>query len=472
MPKRLFRRKSPQHVSEELAVQQHGLKRSLNAFDLTVLGVGAIIGVGIFVLTGTAAAKYAGPGIVLSLVISGFACLFTALCYAEFAALIPTSGSAYNYAYATLGELVAWIIGWDLILEYIVACIAISIGWSGYFVNIMASLGMQVPAWCASAPGTTPEAIINLPAILVVLCLSALLIIGIKESVRFTSVMVFIKVLTVIVFVAVGIFKVKTANWVPFMPYGFGGVMTGAAIIFFAYIGFDAISTAAEETKNPQRNMPIGIIASLVICTVLYLIVSAILTGMVSYKELNHPAPVAHAMNLVGYTWGSALVSVGALAGITSVLLVMLMGQPRIFYSMSRDGLLWPWIAKVHPRFRTPYISQILTGTVVALFAGFLDIGTAAELCNIGTLFAFCIVCGGIVVLRQTHPELQRSFSCPFVPVIPLLGISFCAGLMLSLPRLTWIRFAVWLIVGLAVYFFYGIRHSRLSHQHKSGVHR
>jgi len=472
MPKRLFRRKFPQHILEELDLEQHRLHRSLNSFDLTVLGVGAIVGVGIFVLTGTAAAKYAGPGILLSLVISGCACLFTALCYAEFSSLIPASGSAYNYAYATLGELVAWIIGWDLILEYIVACIAISIGWSGYFVNILATLGIQVPAWCASAPGTTPEALINLPAVLVVLFLSALLIIGIKESVRFTSIMVFIKVVTVLAFVSVGIFKVQPANWSPFLPFGFSGVMTGAAIIFFAFIGFDAISTAAEETKNPQRTMPIGIIASLVICSVLYLLVSAILTGMVSYKELNHPAPVAHALNMVGYTWGSALVSVGALAGITSVLLVMLMGQPRIFFSMSRDGLLWPWIARVHPRFRTPYIAQILTGLVVALFAGFLDIGTAAELCNIGTLFAFCIVCGGVVVLRQTHPELPRSFRCPFVPVIPLLGISFCAGLMLSLPRLTWIRFATWLIVGMAVYFFYGMGHSRLSRQHKTGSFR
>jgi len=465
MPKRLFRRKFPQHILEELDMEQHRLQRSLNAFDLTVLGVGAIIGVGIFVLTGTAAAKYAGPGILLSLVISSCACLFTALCYAEFASLIPASGSAYNYAYATLGEMIAWIIGWDLILEYVVACIAVSIGWSGYFVNILSGLGMQVPAWCASAPGTTPDAIINLPAVLIVLFLSALLIVGIKESVRFTSAMVFIKVLTVIVFVAVGIFEVKPANWSPFLPFGISGVMTGAAIIFFAYIGFDAISTAAEETKDPQRNMPIGIILSLVICTVLYLLVSGVLTGMVSYTELNHPAPVAHALSLVGYTWGAALVSVGALAGITSVLLVMLMGQPRIFFSMSRDGLLWPWIAKVHPRFRTPYIAQILTGTAVALFAGFLDIGTAAELCNIGTLFAFCIVCGGVVVLRQTHPEMKRSFRCPLVPAVPLLGISFCAGLMLSLPRLTWIRFAIWLIAGLAIYFFYGIRHSRMAYR-------
>ena len=465
MPKRLFRRKFLHQIIEDLDTQGHRLHRSLDAFDLTVLGVGAIVGVGIFVLTGTAAAKYAGPGIMLSLVISGCACLFTALCYAEFASLMPVAGSAYNYAYATLGEMIAWIIGWDLILEYIVACIAISIGWSGYFVNIMGSMGLQAPAWCASAPGTTPEAILNLPAIGIVFFLTAMLIVGAKESVRFTTLLVFIKLLTVLVFVSVGIFNVKTANWTPFLPYGFKGVMTGAAIIFFAYIGFDALSTVAEETKDPQRNLPIGILMSLLICTVLYIMVAGILTGMVSYKELNHPAPVAHALNVVGFKWDSALVSAGALAGITSVLLVMLMGQPRIFFAMSRDGLLWPWIAKVHPRFRTPYVAQILTGTVVALFAGFLDIGTAAELCNIGTLFAFCIVCGGVVVLRQTHPEMKRSFRCPLVPLIPLLGICFCSGLMLSLPRLTWIRFAVWLITGLTIYFCYGIHHSRMAHK-------
>jgi APA family basic amino acid/polyamine antiporter len=463
--KRLFRRKFIHHVIEEIDVEQHRLHRALTAFDLTVLGIGAIIGVGIFVLTGTAAARFSGPGVVLSFVVSGLACLFTALCYAEFASLIPVSGSAYNYAYSTLGEMIAWIIGWDLILEYIVACIAIAIGWSGYFVNILKAMGISLPVWCSSAPGTVPGAVINLPAILIVLFLTGMLVIGIKESVRLTALMVFVKLVTVLIFIGVGMFNIHPSNWVPFLPYGFHGVMTGAAIIFFAYIGFDAVSTAAEETKNPQKNMPIGIMLSLAVCTVLYIVVSGILTGIVSYKDLNHPAPVAHALNLIGYSWGSTLVSVGAVSGITSVLLVMLMGQPRIFFSMSRDGLLWPWISKVHPRFRTPYVSQILTGMVVACFAGFLDIGTAAELCNIGTLFAFCIVCGGIVVLRYTHPEIKRSFKCPLVPWVPLLGISFCAGLMLSLPRLTWIRFASWLIAGLAIYFSYGIRHSRMAQQ-------
>jgi APA family basic amino acid/polyamine antiporter len=463
MVKRLFRRKILHHLLEEIDIEEHRLHRALNAFDLTILGIGAIIGVGIFVLTGTASARFAGPGVILSFIISGAACAFAALCYAEFASLIPVAGSAYNYAYATLGEMVAWIIGWDLILEYIVASIAVAIGWSGYFVNILDTMGIHMPVWCSSAPGTVPGAVINLPAVLIILFLTTILVIGIKGSARFTALLVFVKLATVLVFILVGIFNVRPANWVPFMPFGLKGVMTGAAIVFFAYIGFDAVSTAAEETKNPQKNMPIGIILSLAICTLLYLIVAAILTGMVSYRELNHPAPVAHALNLVGFRWGSTLVSVGAVAGITSVLLVMLLGQPRVFFSMSRDGLLWPWISKVHPRFRTPYISQIITGLVVAGFAGFIDIGTAAELCNIGTLFAFSIVCGGVVVLRRTHPELERPFRCPLVPLIPLLGITFCAALMLSLPRLTWIRFVVWLIVGLFVYFFYGIRHSRMA---------
>jgi APA family basic amino acid/polyamine antiporter len=463
MVKRIFRRKFLELILEELDFEQHRLHRSLNAFDLTILGIGAIIGVGIFVLTGVASAQYAGPGVVLSFVISGAACAFAGLCYAELASSIPVAGSAYNYAYATMGEMIAWIIGWDLILEYIVASIAVAIGWSGYFVNILKAAGYQLPAWCSNAPGTAPGAIINLPAMLIVILITALLVIGIKESARFTGAMVFVKVLTVLVFIGVGVSRLTPANWHPFMPFGFKGVVAGAAIVFFAYIGFDAVSTAAEETRNPQRNMPIGILLSLGICTLLYIIVAAILTGMVSYKELNTPAPVAHALILNGFRWGSALVSAGAVAGITSVLVVMLMGQPRIFFSMSRDGLLWPWVCKVHTRFRTPYVAQIITGTVVAGFAGFVDIGTAAELCNIGTLFAFAIVCGGVVVLRRTHPELKRSFRCPMVPLVPLLGVFSCVSLMLTLPKITWTRFVVWLFAGLTIYFYYGMRHSRLA---------
>jgi APA family basic amino acid/polyamine antiporter len=463
MVKALFRRKFLKHILEELDIEKHRLRRSLNAFDLTILGIGAIIGVGIFVLTGAAAANYAGPGVILSFVISGVACAFAALCYAELASSIPAAGSAYNYAYATMGEIIAWIIGWDLILEYVVASIAVAIGWSGYFVNILKVAGVNLPVWCSAAPGTVPGAVINLPAVLIVLILTAILVVGVKESARFTGVMVFVKILTVLVFIFIGISHVTPANWHPFMPFGFKGVVAGAAIVFFAYIGFDALSTVAEETKNPQRNMPIGILLSLGICTLLYIAVAAILTGMVPYPSLNTPAPIAHALSMIGVPWGSALVSAGAVAGITSVLTVMLMGQPRIFFSMSRDGLVPPWICKVHPRYRTPYVAQIITGGVVATFAGFIDIGTAAELCNIGTLFALAIVCVGVVVLRKTHPEFKRSFRCPMVPLIPLLGVCSCAWLMLSLPKITWFRFAAWLLIGLAVYFYYGIRHSRLT---------
>jgi APA family basic amino acid/polyamine antiporter len=465
MVERLFRRKFIHHILEDIETEKHQLLRALNAFDLTILGIGAVVGVGIFVLTGTASARFAGPGIILSFVISGFACAFAALCYAEFASLIPVAGSAYNYAYATLGELIAWIIGWDLILEYVVASIAVAIGWSGYFMNILKTMGISLPAWCSATPGTAPGAIVNLPAVVVVLFLTVILVIGIKESARFTSVMVFVKLGTLLVFILIGIFNIKPSNWIPFLPFGFKGVITGAAIVFFAYIGFDAISTAAEETKNPQRNMPRGIIFSLGICTVLYILVSAILTGIIPYGKLNDSAPVALALNYIGIRWGSALVSTGAVAGITSVLLVMLMGQPRIFFSMSRDGLLWPWISKVHPRWRTPYVSQCITGAIVAGFAGFIDIGTAAELCNIGTLFAFTVVCGGIIVLRVIYPQLRRPFRCPLVPLIPLLGIGFCVGLMLSLPKITWIRFGVWLFIGLFIYLFYGINHSRIADQ-------
>jgi len=464
---RLFRRKILAHIFEDIEGEKHRLHRTLNSFDLTILGIGAIIGVGIFVLTGTASAKFAGPGITLSFIIAGAACTFAALSYAEFAALIPVAGSAYNYAYATLGEIIAWIIGWDLILEYIVASIAVAIGWSGYLANIMNALGISLPVWCSATPGTVDGALINLPAVFIVLFLTVLLIIGIKESARFAGIMVFVKLVALLVFILIGIFNVKPSNWVPFMPFGIRGVMTGAAIVFFAYIGFDAVSTAAEETKDPQKNMPIGIMLSLGICSVLYIIVAAILTGMVSYRDLNSPAPVALALNLIGFRWGSALVSAGAVAGITSVLLVMLMGQPRIFFSMARDGLIWPWISKVHPRFRTPYVSQLITGFIVAGFAGFVDIGTAAELCNIGTLFAFTVVCGGIIVLRVTYPDMKRPFRCPLVPWIPLLGMIFCISLILSLPKLTWMRFVIWLAIGMVIYFSYGIRHSRLSYRKK-----
>lgn len=470
MLKSLFRKKSVAeiyadvHTQEEVvATHGHRLKRTLNAFDLTMLGIGGIIGVGIFVITGTAAANHAGPAVVLSFVISMLACIFTALCYAEFAALIPVSGSAYNYSYATMGELFAWIIGWDLVLEYVVGSIAVAIGWSGYLVNILKAVGIELPVWATAAPGTAPGAFINLPAALIVLLVTGLLVIGIKESTRFTSAMVIVKLTAIVTFIAVAASHVEPTNWTPFMPFGFQGVLTGAAIVFFAYIGFDALSTVAEETKNPQRNLPIGIITSLTVCTVLYIAVSLILTGVVPYQELNTPAPIAYALSRLGYTWGSALVSAGAVTGLTSVLVILLMGQPRIFFAMSRDGLLWPWAAKVHPRFKTPYRTQLLTGVVVAGFAAFVDIGTAAELTNIGTLFAFALVCGGILVLRRTEPTLPRAFRCPGAPAVPILGILFCVWLMVSLPLVTWIRFAVWFLVGIVIYIFYSRHHSKLA---------
>lgn len=463
MLKTLLRKKPINQILGLESTSGEHLKRTLTAFDLTCMGIGAVIGVGIFVVTGTAAARHAGPGIMLSFVISMFACVFSAFCYAEFASTLPVSGSAYNYSYASLGEIFAWIIGWDLVLEYIVGGITVAIGWSGYFVNILKSLGIELPIWCSAAPGSTPGAIINLPAALIILTLTAVLVLGIKHSARFTTILVFIKVAAIAVFLLVGFSHIDTANWSPFLPYGIKGVFTGAAIVFLAYIGFDAISTAAEETINPQRNMPIGIIASLIICTILYILVSAVLTGTVNYTLLDNPAPVANALSSMGFRWSAALVSAGAITGLTSVLLVLLIGQPRIFFAMSRDGLVWPWFSKVHPKFKTPYRTQILCGVSIAAFAAFIDIGTAAELTNIGTLFAFTLVCGSVIVLRKTEPELKRGFRCPGVPVIPALGILTCVGLMFSLPMITWIRFGIWFVIGIVIYFLYSRKHSLLA---------
>jgi basic amino acid/polyamine antiporter, APA family len=465
MFKSLLRRKPMQLIAEADDGAPHRLKRTLSAFDLTILGIGGIIGVGIFVITGTAAARFAGPGIILSFVLSMFACIFAALCYAEFASVLPVAGSAYNYSYATLGELFAWIVGWDLVLEYIVVSIAVAIGWSGYFVGILKAMGLNLPVWCTAAPGSVPGAIVNLPAAAIVLLLTGLLVFGIKESARLTTALVFVKVMAILVFLGIGFSHVDTANWTPFLPFGMKGVVTGAAIVFFAYIGFDALSTAAEETRDPQRSLPIGIIASLLICTVLYILVSGVLTGIVPYPSLNNPAPVAGALSLIGFRWGSALVSTGAITGITSVLIVMLIGQPRIFFAMARDGLMGPWWAKVHPKYRTPHRSQILCGLVVASAAAFIDIGTAAELANIGTLFAFTLVCGGIIVLRRTDPNLHRAFRCPWVPAIPILGMLTCVGLMASLPFMTWVRFVVWFAIGIVIYFAYGRKNSVLARE-------
>jgi APA family basic amino acid/polyamine antiporter len=450
---------------------EHGskaLKRTLTAMDLTLLGIGAIIGTGIFVLTGTAAANQAGPAIVLSYVIAGLACGFAALCYAEFAAMIPISGSAYTYAYATLGEIFAWMIGWDLILEYAVGSMTVAVGWSGYFQRILAGFGISLPAWMAAAPGVAPGALINLPAVLITLAIMVLLVVGVRESARFNAVMVAIKLAAVVFFIAVGATYVKPANWSPFMPYGFPGVMTGAAVVFFAYIGFDAVSTTAEEAKNPKRDLPIGIIASLIICTLLYLIVAAILSGIVPVVQFKNDAqflnaPVGYALSVIDKDWAAGLVSAGAVAGITSVLLVMLMSQPRIFFAMSRDQLLPAGVSKVHPTFRTPYITTIITCVIVATVAAFVPIQILGEMTSIGTLFAFVVVSLAVIILRLKRPEATRPFRVPFGYVIPVLGVVSCLYLMVSLSVMTWVRFLGWLDIGLVIYWFYGRTHSPLA---------
>lgn len=479
MDSNLFKTKSIEQLVGDVERGGKALRRTLTATDLTLLGVGAIIGTGIFVLTGTAAANQAGPAIVLSYLAAGTACAFAALCYAEFASMIPIAGSAYTYAYATLGELVAWMIGWDLILEYAVGSMTVAIGWSGYMQRLMAGFGIELPVWMAAAP---PVGIINLPAVIIVLLIMILLVIGIRESARFNAVMVAIKVSAVLFFLAAGVAYVEPANWQPFTPYGWPGVMAAAAVVFFAYIGFDAVSTTAEEAKNPQRDLPIGIITSLVVCTVLYLAVGAVLTGIVpvveyralaealpgvaivdqveSVKFLN--APVAFALSVIGLDWAAGLVSAGAVAGITSVLLVMLMSQPRIFFAMSRDRLLPQGVSKVHPRFGTPYITTIITCVVVALVAGVTQIQVVGEMTSIGTLFAFVVVCAAVLTLRVKRPEAKRPFRVPFGPVFPVLGILSCAYLMLSLPILTWVRFLVWLDIGMVIYWAYGRTHSPL----------
>jgi len=463
MSSALLRKKRIRDIIAQTEQPGSGLKKTLTALDLTALGIGCVVGAGIFVLTGVAAAQHAGPAIVVSFVISGLACAFAAFAYAEFASMIPAAGSAYSYAYATLGEIFAWIIGWDLILEYSVGASAVAVGWSGYFNSILQGLGVSLPAALTAAPGSAPGAFINLPASLAVAAMTYVLVVGIQESSKLNKIVVAVKIAVVLFFIAVGAFWVKPANWHPFAPFGWQGVMTGAAIVFFAYIGFDAVSTTAEEARDPKRDLPIGIIASLAICTLLYILVALVLTGIVPYTSLDSPAPMAVALNAIGQGRAAALVSIGAVSGLTSVLLVMLLGQSRVFFAMSRDCLLPPWAAAVHPRYRTPYKVTIGTGTVVALASGLLPIGTLAELCNIGTLFAFVIVSAGVLILRRTHPDRPRPFRCPGAPVVPLLGIAFCFYLMASLPWQTWVRFIVWLAIGLVIYFSYGVKHSKLA---------
>ncbi len=459
IPKQLWQRKPV----AAFTASENSLKQTLTSKDLTLLGIGAIIGAGIFVLTGIAAAKYAGPAIVVSFVMAGVACALAALCYSELAAMIPISGSAYSYAYATLGELMAWIIGWDLVLEYALASSTVAIGWSGYLTSFLGSLGLHLPTYLSTAYLADPvSGFINLPAVAIILVLTGLLVLGVRQSAIFNFVMVLTKVAVILVFIIAGAGHIQADNWSDFTPFGFGGVLTGAGVIFFAYIGFDAVSTAAQEAINPQKDVPFGIIVSLVVCTVLYILVAGVLTGIVSYTELNVAAPIALAVDHIGMHWLSPLIKIGAIAGLTSVMLVLLMGQSRIFFAMAKDNLLPPLFAAVHPNFKTPHLSTMLVGVAVAMLAGFMPIEMLGELVSIGTLFAFVLVCSGVLVLRSSHPELERHFRCPASPYVPIAGILVCLSLMMGLPLDTWLRLLVWLLVGITIYCGYGIKHSRL----------
>ena len=493
-------------MGEAKETGEHCLRRALGPANLIALGIGAIIGAGIFVLTGQAAATAAGPAIVVSFMFCGVICAFAGLCYAEFASLIPIAGSAYTYGYATLGEIFAWIIGWDLILEYAFGAATVASGWSGYFVSLLEDFGIYIPPRWIATPGTHmvfyqhqwvqlgtvrtilakagidpaslphATATFNLVAFVAISLITIILVVGIKESANLNTAVVFVKVAIVVVFIgiaAIFVFRhpaVAAANWHPFIPrntgtfgeYGWSGIARGAAVIFFAYIGFDAVSTAAQEAKNPQKDMPIGIIGSLVICTVLYILVAGLLTAVVPYTSLNVADPVAVGIDATGVVWGSILVKAGAVAGLGSVMLVMLLGQSRVFYSMSRDGLLPPWASAIHPRFRTPWITSIVVGVCVAFFAALIPIGDLAVLVNIGTLLAFVIVCAGVWVLRRKRPDLPRPFKTPWVPLVPILGIITSLAAMASLPAKTWYRLLIWLAMGMVIYFTYSRRHSRV----------
>jgi APA family basic amino acid/polyamine antiporter len=438
------------------------LRRVLSPWELLLLGIGSTVGAGIFVVTGVAAGSYAGPAVVFSFVISGTVALFAAMCYVELASMVPCAGSAYTYAYAGLGEIWAWIIGWDMILEYAFSISAVAVGWSGYIGTLFANAGLPLPAALANPFGVS-GGIVNLPAVFVILCITALLIIGVKESAMVNNIIVIVKIGVILLFLFLATSHISAANYSPFAPYGINGVLTGAAIVFFAYIGFDAVTTAAEETDNPRRNIPLGIIGSAVIVMILYIVVSAVLTGVVPYTSLiNNNAPISYALTVIGIPWGAALVSVGAIAGLTSVLIVTLYGQTRIFFAMARDGLLPRVFAYVHPVYRTPVLITLITGSVTAIIAGFLPLDIIVQLVNVGTLSAFFIVAVTVVVLRRTEPDAPRTFRTPLVPFVPILCMLFCLGLISVLPVITLLRFVIWLVIGLTIYYLYGIRHSVL----------
>lgn len=484
MIKDLFIKKTLAELEEQADSNHNTLKRHLSALNLTLLGVGCVIGAGIFVLTGSAAALYAGPAVALSFIISAFGCLLAGLCYAEFASMIPVSGSAYTYGYATMGEFIAWIIGWDLILEYLFGSATVAVGWSGYVTSFLADFGLKLPASICQSPfiyNTTgwhlSGSIINFPAIFIVALMTTLLVIGIKESAKFNNIIVLIKVVVILLFIGFGISHIEIANWTPFVPpqtpdghYGWWGVLTGSAVVFFAYIGFDAVSTTSQEAINPKRDVPIGILASLLICTILYIGVSLVLTGIVSYKDLNVAAPIALAIDKAGPSlmWLRPIIKIGAIAGLSSVVLVLLLGQSRVFFTMASDGLLWKSFAKTHSKFKTPHVTTIVTGSFAAFFAGLFPIGLLGELVSIGTLLAFVIVCVGIIILRKAEPDAIRGFKTPWVPFVPILGALVCFFIMSSLPLDTWIRLIVWMLIGFVIYFTYGIKHSHARNRRKN----
>lgn len=479
MANALFHKK-PMDVLQAESGSDSTLKRTLSRTNLIALGIGAVIGAGIFVLTGQAAAQYAGPAVAISFVVSALACAFAGLCYAEFAAMIPIAGSAYTYAYATLGRIVAWIIGWALILEYLFSGATVAVGWSGYVVNFLDStFGITIPTALSSAPITFDAgnnmsftgAYINLPAVLIVFIITILLYRGIKESANFNNFVVILKLSVIALFILFGWAYINYDNWTPFIPentgnfgqFGWTGVFRASAVIFFAYIGFDAVSTAAQEAKNPQKDMPWGILGSLAICTVVYILVSLVMTGMAPFADLNTAAPIAIAIDIAGegLAWLSPFIKIGAIAGLSSVILVMLMGQTRVFYSMSNDGLFFAPFAKIHTKFRTPYIATVITGGIAMIACGLLPIGILGELVSIGTLLAFMIVCLGILILRYKHPEYERPFKTPFFPYVPILGILSCGGVMLFLNPIIFVICGIWIVIGLVIYYFYGSKHAK-----------